>query len=236
MTKFVPRTKAPTKNDLYFVRKSAGGYSQCIAGKPLFFAGSVLSNCVGYAWGRAAELEGTPKCSIGVPTSRLKAGSYAPTDAYLWMNYANGRKTGKTPKLGAVAVWKRTDKVRGHVAVVSEVYPDGSWLSEESAYGGTTFVRRKYSKTSYRANNKFLGFIYLNVTFDDDEPTLKKGDKIQIISKGNARKDGKGKTSYGIGYKRYILDYYPGQPYPYRVGNRLGVTTGYYAEKALKKI
>lgn len=68
------------------------------------------------------------------------------------------------------------------------------------------------------------------------EPQFKKGDKVQIIANGNARKDGKGKTSKGIGYKRYILDYYAGEPFPYRVGNLLRITTGYYAASALKKL
>jgi len=68
------------------------------------------------------------------------------------------------------------------------------------------------------------------------EPKFKKGDKVQIIATGNARKDGKGRTSYGIGWKRYVLAYYEGEPYPYRIGSRLGITTGYYAEDALKKV
>lgn len=235
MTKFVPRKTTPTKKDLYFVRTCAGGYSSCIAGKPLQFTGSALSNCVGYAWGRSAELEGNKKCTIGVPTVRLKKGLYAPTSAWAWMSYVNGRKTGKTPKLGAVCVWKSTVKSSyGHVAVVEEVYSDGSWLSSESAYGGFTFANRKYNKDSYRKNYKLLGFIYSNVDFTTQ--AFQKGDKVQILSAGNSRSDGKGKTSKGIGYKRYVLAYTEGAKFPYKVGSKAGIVTGYYTEKALKKI
>lgn len=235
MTVFVPRTACPTKKDLFFMREGYGGYSQCIAGNPLKYTGSALSNCVGYAWGRAAELEGNKNCTIGVPGSRLKAGKHNPTSAYAWMNYTNGRKTGKTPKLGAVCVWKSTVKANyGHVAVVEEVFSDGSWLSSESAYGGKAFVNRKYNKNCFRTNYKFLGFIYLNAEFTTQK--FQKGDKIQILSAGNSRADGKGKVSKGIGYKRYVLAYDKNKAFPYKIGNKLGVVTGYYKETALKKI
>ena len=231
-----PQKKVPDKGNKFYLQEKYGGYSQCIDGKPQYFKGSVLSNCVGYAWGRAAELEGDPKCTIGVPTARLKAGKHNPTSAWAWMMYTNGRKTGKTPKLGAVAVWKHKTKANfGHVAVVEEIYSDGSWLSSESSYNGTTFRNIKYKANSLRANFTFLGFIYLNV---DLVPVslIQVGDKVEIIGKGNSRKDGKGKTSYGIGLKRYVLEHFPGAAYPYRIGNKLGVTTGYYKADALKKI
>lgn len=235
MTKFVPRKTCPTKKDLYYIRKADGGLSSCIPGKPLKYTGSVLSNCVGYAWGRSAELENNPKCTVGVPTVRLKNGLYAPTSAYAWMNYTNGRKTGTTPKVGAVCVWKhKVKKNYGHVAVVEEVYSDGSWLSSESAYGGFAFANRKYNKKSDRANYKFLGFIYSPVEFNSQ--AFQKGDKVQILSAGNSRSDGKGKTSKGIGYKRYVLAYIEGAKFPYKVGSKTGIVTGYYTEKALKKI
>lgn len=64
---------------------------------------------------------------------------------------------------------------------------------------------------------------------------FKKGDKVQIIGKGNSQADGKGKSAGGIGYKRTIKKIHDGKKYPYQVGNLLG-TTGFYQEKALKKI
>lgn len=233
---FVPQKTVPDKKDKYYLRTQQGGYSQCIVGNPEYFKGSVLSNCVGYAWGRVAFLEDNPKCTIGVPTSRLRAGMHNPTSAWAWMNFTNGRKTGKTPKLGAVAVWKHKTKANfGHVAVVEEIYSDGSWLSSESSYKGVKFRNVKYNAKSARNNFTFLGFIYPLVEFEP-ENKIKVGDKVQITAKGNSRRDGKGKVSKGIGYKRYVLEYFAGAAYPYRVGNKLGITTGYYKADALKKI
>ncbi|MBQ6628012.1 MAG: CHAP domain-containing protein [Methanobrevibacter sp.] len=233
---FVPRKSAPEKTNKYFLRTVKGGYSQCIAGSPESFAGSPLANCVGYAWGRAAELEGDPNCNIGVPKSRINSGKHNPTSAWAWMNYANGRKTGKTPKLGAIAVWKKKGEEYGHVAVVSEIYSDGSWLAEESGYKSYNFRTKKYNKNGYKASNwNFLGFIYLKVDLVP-EPTLKVGDKVKILAKGNSRKDGKGKASGGVGWTRYILSVNPGQKYPYQVGSKSRITTGYYTAKALKKV
>lgn len=233
---FIPRKSIPAKTNKYYLRTCAGGYSQCIAGSPLKFTGSVLSNCVGYAWGRVAELEEDPACTIGVPSSRLKAGTHNPTSAYAWMNYVNGRKTGKVPKLGAVCVWKHKTKSNyGHVAVVEEVYSDGSWLSSESAYGGTAFSNRKYNKNSDRNNYKFLGFIYPTEEFHPLAP-FKVGDKVRIIARGNSRKDGKGKSCGGVGWTRYILSVNPGSPFTYQVGSKARITTGFYKAEALKKV
>lgn len=238
MANFIPQKTVPSKSDKWYIRTNKGGYSQCIAGKPEYFSGSVLSNCVGYAWGRMAYLENDKKCDIGVPPSRIKKGMHNPTSAYAWMQYTGGRKTGDRARLGAVAVWKHaTKKDYGHVAVVEEVYSDGSWLSSESSYNGTTFQNKKYNKNSARNGFKFQGFIYCKVDYEKPQPTgLKVGDKVKIVAKGNARKDGKGKTCGGVGWIRYVLDIYNGQPYPYRVGNSLGVTTGYYTESALQKV
>lgn len=306
---FVRRTSAPPKDNKYFLRTVNGGYAQCIKGKPEYFTGSVLANCVGYAWGRAAELEEDPNCNIGVPSSRVKAGKHNPTSAWAWMSCTNGRKTGKTPKLGAVAVWKSNSSTVGHVAIVSKINADGSWISEESGYGGYTFRNKTYNKNSARSGSTFLGFIYLNVDLVEEltptqefkigdkviingnlykssnaatasgkvtnrtttitryaagakhpynttgdlgwmdaadiklastptpTPTeeLKVGDKVKIIAKGNSRKDGKGSSSGGIGWTRYILSVNPGQPYPYQVGSKSRITTGYYTAAALKK-
>lgn len=315
---FIPQKSVPSKTDKWYIRTNKGGYSQCIQGKPEYFSGSVLSNCVGYAWGRVAYLENDKKCDIGVPPSRIKKGMHNPTSAYAWMMYTGGRKTGKSAKLGATAVWKHKTKVNyGHVAVVEEVYSDGSWLSSESSYNGTTFQNKKYNNQSYKANFTFLGFIYCRVDYEQPTPqpsgkfkvgdyveiigngnsksdgkgatskgiglkryinkivsgakfpndvglknstrtgyypdsslrlissstttqpstsSLKVGDKVKIIAKGNAKKDGKGKASGGVGWTRYILEIYNGQPYPYKIGNKLGVATGYYKASALKKV
>ena len=63
---------------------------------------------------------------------------------------------------------------------------------------------------------------------------LKVGDKVLIVNTGNSQANGKGRTAYGIGWKREILKIYSNQPYPYQVGNKSG-TTGFYKKGSVKK-
>lgn len=46
-----PRLSAPDPADPNYVKNTYGGYNPCILGYPSYGTGSVLSNCVGYAWG-----------------------------------------------------------------------------------------------------------------------------------------------------------------------------------------
>lgn len=65
---------------------------------------------------------------------------------------------------------------------------------------------------------------------------LKAGDKVRIIGTGYSNAAGKGgKKALGIGWVRYILKVHTGKEYPYQVGNDKG-TTGFYKEKALRKL
>ena len=69
------------------------------------------------------------------------------------------------------------------------------------------------------------------------QPTgLQVGDKVKIIGTGNGSSYGDANTAYGIGWKRQILQIYEGRPFPYRVGNAAGVTTGFYKANALQKL
>lgn len=63
---------------------------------------------------------------------------------------------------------------------------------------------------------------------------FEKGAKVKIVGSGNGSSYGTGKTAYGIGWTRYVLDYYPGRAYPYKIGNNSG-TTGYYKADALQR-
>lgn len=64
---------------------------------------------------------------------------------------------------------------------------------------------------------------------------FKKGDKIVIKAKGNATPDGSGVSCGGVGWTRYVLSYTSKNKYPYKIGSKAGVVTGYYKESALKK-
>lgn len=233
---FTRQTQCPEANDKWYTLKKAGGISPCIFGKPQAWQGSALANCVGYAWGRFASLEGNEKCLVG-----CVKGTDWPDDAKDWYtnSKAQGYAVGTTAKLGAVAVWSKKNAL-GHVAIVEQVNADGSWESSESGLNTRpVWFTKKYNAKSYRAGYTFLGFVYPKYEFTDRiEPAykFKVGDLIQIIGTGNSRPDGKGLTAYGKNYKRYVLKIHEGKPFPYQIGSKSGITTGYYPEKSLKKL
>lgn len=234
---FVRQTRCPEDFNKWYTRKMDGGISPAqVLGKPQAWKGSTLANCVGYAWGRFASLEDNPDCKVGF----LK-GTTWPDDAKDWYtnSKAQGYEVGATAKLGAVAVWSKKN-AQGHVAIVEHVNDDGSWESSESGYRTSpVWFTRKYQKNSYRNGYSFIGFVYPKYEFVDHlepEHKFKVGDLVQIIARGNSRPDGKGRVSFGIGYKRYVLKIHEGQPYPYQIGSKSGITTGYYKEEALKKL
>lgn len=79
-------------------------------------------------------------------------------------------KKGQIPRLGAVACWSGTYKTTGkaccgHVAVVEQIYEDGSFLTSNSNYGGTFFYTQKIAANknlpSSKYNFKFEGFCYI---------------------------------------------------------------------------
>lgn len=169
------RVTAPSYDDKYWRHTSSGGLNSCI----LISNGSVLSNCVGYAWGRAYELlNSKPRLSRA--------------NAEDWYAYNDGYERSQVPRVGSIICWRKGD-VRdgddgaGHVAVVEEVYEDGSILTSNSSYKGTRFWVKKYDKGYYVKNYIFQGFIYLpieietTVTKDNNETKeLKSVNKIAI--------------------------------------------------------
>lgn len=69
--------------------------------------------------------------------------------------------------------------------------------------------------------------------------TLKVGDIVEIISKGNKSKDGDSSVAEGLGLVRYITRIYPDSKFPYQVGNEGCVgekdTLGFYKKNSLRK-
>lgn len=204
-TEFVPRLSAPSAADKHWIKSTKGGLSVCIE----ISGGSVLPNCVGYAWGRFYELIGEKP--------RL-----ANLNAEDWYgNTADGYKRSATPKLGAVACWRK-GKVwngadgYGHVAIVEEIKPNGDIVCSNSAYGGTRFYMQTYSKSAgYNSGSLvFQGFILPPVDFSaksdtpsavSDSMALKVGDIVDFVGsthytsstgiKGTAAKPGKAKIT-----------------------------------------
>lgn len=120
--------------------------------------GHILTGqCVGYAWGRWAEILGTRNHQL--PT----------VDARSIFNEAKlvGLKVSKTtPKIGAAMVWGGTEC--GHVGIVEKIEPNGDiWLSD-SNYGSKWFRYDKiYKSEGYRSygGKPLIGFVYLPVNY-----------------------------------------------------------------------
>lgn len=153
---FKKRTKAPSKTEKWFYKAN-----------PFYLAGYGLPNCTAYAWGRFSELLG-------------RAAALCRYDAERWYNWEDGYERGKKPKLGAVIVWaKGKDNTSadgaGHVAVVEEIYDDGSFLVSESGWGAkSTMWTLTIGKDCKRSGYSFLGFIYNPAVADSGAVTKKK--------------------------------------------------------------
>lgn len=167
---FTPRMSAPSATDKNWIHTSKGGYNSCI----LIKGNSCLPNCVGYAWGRWREL-------------LKKAPALSRGNAEDWWAYGDGYKRGQTPKLGAVAVWKKGKAGygadgAGHVAVVENIAADGTVTFSNSAYGGTRFYLHKMKKGKYELGGtySFLGFIYPPETYDA-EPKKESSSKTTSV-------------------------------------------------------
>ena len=166
--KYTPRLTAPSKSDKNFIHYSKGGYNTCIMIDKS--TGSVLPNCVGYAQGRLLEILGKKAVNWKLPSCNAED----------WFEQAqkNGFKTGMTPKLGAVAVFRagathNGSDGAGHVVVVEEIKSNGDIVVSQSAYGCTEFYLSTITKASgymYNSNRPFLGFIYCGIEFEQPIP------------------------------------------------------------------
>lgn len=141
-------------------------------------------------------------------------------------------------QFGGSSNYVRTNKVAGVVCDQDYAYKDYPNIMLEKGLNGYTKKAESTPvdppKPQETPQNETKP---TETTKPSSEPkkSLEKGDKVQIIGNGNSQASGKGYTAGGIGYKRKIKDYIAGAKYPYKVGNAFG-TTGWYQEKALKKI
>lgn len=167
---FTMRTSKPGAGNKYYIRKANGGWSNAIQGKPTDSECNVLSNCVGYAYGRFNEIGGYGYCKY-----------LAPVNAENFMQYKGSLKTGMTPKVGAVMVWEGAGSHAGHVAIVEKVYDNNHVYTSESGWGSSNpFWNQHRYNTNGRwglsSTYKFLGFIY--------NPAVKEEVKVVIPYEG----------------------------------------------------
>lgn len=144
------RLTVPSKNNKYY-------YSNNV----FYKSGYGMPNCTCYAWGRFYEI------------TRIKP-KLCTMNAENWYKYKDGYERGNIPKLGAIAVWSmgkigNNKDGSGHVAVVEEIYSDGSFLTSNSAYKSTMFYTKKIGKDKRLYNYKFLGFIYPPIEFNTNK-------------------------------------------------------------------
>lgn len=227
------------RDSKYFIPHTKGGYSKYVNVRNTK-TNTLLPNCTSGAFGLAMQyMQTTDYKDVDLPRA----------DAKNWYN-GSGWKKSKFPVVGAIACW--TNDSKGHVGLVRDVDRNENGdavgtpvIIESSYYGynkkdwrsGKTYKYNPNTGTLTKSNYKFQGYLLNpNITLDPKPAGLKVGDKVQITGKGNSRKDGKGKTSGGIGYKRQVLRIFPTAAYPYQIGNAKGTITGYYKATALKKI
>lgn len=176
-TAFAPRLDAPAMGNLYYKHTSYGGYNSCILGSNQGgYRGSVLPNCVGYAWGRAYEI-----------TGRRPALSQNNANTF-WGRTSDGYKRGQTAALGAIICWGGGSA--GHVAVVEKI--SGSTITiSESSWSGTYFRTRtgtiqeltRWLGSSYY----FQGYIYMLDAATPPPASTQKSYTIQSSNGANVR-------------------------------------------------
>lgn len=158
---FVRRLTRPSTANKYYIKygRKFNGYNKCIMVNSS--NGSVLPNCVGYAWGRYCECQ-------GIHTCKLSTG-----DAENWYYKRDGYKRGQTPKLGAVICWSDS-KGAGHVAIVEKIYENGDIITSNSAWNGSYFFIKNLKANNnyyFGSTYTFQGFIYPDTEFiDPDTP------------------------------------------------------------------
>lgn len=184
---FVARTTKPEAGNKYYITKANGGWSNAIKGSPVDADCDVLSNCVGYAYGRFNEIGGYGYCKY-----------LSPVNAERFMQYTGSLETGQTPRVGACMVWQKGSTLdnsdgAGHVAIVEKVYSSTQVLTSESAYNGKAFYTSTRNKGDGNwgmgSGYKFLGFIY-NPSVKDSGVTVQNtqstsSDTIYVVKSGD---------------------------------------------------
>lgn len=154
------RTTCPEAGNKYYIRKVSGGWSDAIKGSPTHANCDVLSNCVGYAYGRFNEIGNYGYCKY-----------LSPVNAERFPQYNNtGLEMGTEPALGACMVWRGGPTLEsgdgvGHVAIVEKVISPTEVYTSESGWGSSNpfwNTTRKKGTGNWGAGNgyTFLGFIY----------------------------------------------------------------------------
>lgn len=186
---FTMRTSKPANNK-YYIRKVNGGWNGAVLGKPTDAKANVLSNCVGYANGRFAEIQ-----DLGYIKYQLVCNA----ERFVEQAKKYGLTISDKPTLGGIMVWQRGATLNGsdgagHVAVVEKIINDNTIYTSESSYDGRAFFNATRSNSNGRwglsSVYKFLGCI-VNPAVKEEKKSIDEIAKEVIAGKwgnGNARK------------------------------------------------
>lgn len=150
------RLTKPEAGNKFYITRDCGGYSRAIKGKPTDKDCNVLSNCVGFAYGRFHEICGRTQMDLFDPVNAENIYENA---------QQHGLKVGKEPKVGAAIVWEGIGSAAGHIEIVERVISPDKILCSSS---GWNCKNPFWTQTRYKGNGnwgqesgyKFKGFIY----------------------------------------------------------------------------
>lgn len=176
------RTTQPSNNK-YYIRIATGGYNGAVAGQPIIPNANVLCNCVGYANGRFNEIGEYGKCKYQLVCN---------AENFIEAAERMRLTIHPQPVQGGIMVWQKGATLSGsdgagHVAVVEEVYDDGTILTSESGWNAWAFktIRRdnKNGRWGQGSAYKFRGCI-INPTVKD--PKVVPAPKLTVDGIGGA--------------------------------------------------
>lgn len=144
-------TKQPTGK--YYTRIANGGLNGAVLGKPTISGANVLCNCVGFANGRYNQIINDPDLK-GI-NKAFKYQLVCNAENFIESAKKQGLKISSKPVLGGIMVWQKGATLgggdgAGHVAVVEEIYSDGTIMTSESGWNAWAFKNIKRSNSNGR--------------------------------------------------------------------------------------
>ena len=153
------RTSQPSNNK-YYIRQATGGLNGAVAGQPTIKGANVLCNCVGFANGRYNEIINDGNLEGIVKPFKYQLVCNA--EDFIESAKRQGLSISRTPIEGGIMVWAKGragvgSDGAGHVAVVEQVYDDGTILTSESGWNAWAFktVRRGNANGRWGQNSAY---------------------------------------------------------------------------------
>ena len=175
------------KNNKYYIRQVTGGLNGAVAGKPTIAGANVLCNCVGYANGRFNEIINDP--NLTGTALKFKYQLVCNAENFIESAKKQGLKISSVPVLGGIMVWQKGNTLgggdgAGHVAVVEEIFSDGTIMTSESGWNAWAFKTVKRSNANGRwsqaSGYKFRGCIINPAVKNETTPAPANDGKLTI--------------------------------------------------------